>query len=257
MSLFYRNIEGGGQPLLVLHGVFGSSDNWLTTGKKMADAGYNVYLLDQRNHGRSPHYPAHHYAAMAEDLKAFIEEHQLSRPILIGHSMGGKTVMEYVSRYPDGADRLVVVDIAPRAYKPHHGKILEGLAAIPLGKLESRKEADEILSAYEPSLGVRQFLLKNLYTKDDGSFGWRLNLPVITEYMPQVGDPVTSENPLEIRTLFIRGGESDYILDSDIDGIRAMFPNSEIVTIPGAGHWVQAEQPALFLNTVLDFLGRN
>lgn len=257
MSLYYRNIEGGKQPLLVLHGVFGSSDNWLTMGKKLAEAGYNVYLLDQRNHGRSPHLPEMNYPSMASDLREFIEEKALENPILIGHSMGGKTVMEYVSRYPRDVSQLIVVDIAPKAYKPHHGRLLEGLSAIPLEQLQSRKEADEILSGYEPILSVRQFLLKNLYTKEGGAYAWRLNLPVIKRDMIEISKPVTSATPLDLKTLFIKGEKSNYILEEDKEAIRQMFPNAQIIGIEDAGHWVHAEQPNRFLSAVLNFLGSN
>lgn len=254
MSLYYRLIEGGPKPLLILHGVFGSSDNWLTISKQIASSQYTVYLVDQRNHGRSPRADRIDYASMANDLKDFIEEHDLQNPTLIGHSMGGKTVMQYVSQWPREIDKLIVVDIAPKAYPVHHTEILEGLTAIELDALKSRQEANDILSNYEPSEGVRQFLLKNLYKKEDGKFGWRINLPVLKRDMPLIGQEIVSNESIEIPTLFIRGEKSNYILDADWEGINKMFPNASLVTIPDAGHWIQAEQPELFLEAVTAFL---
>ncbi|GAA4435977.1 alpha/beta fold hydrolase [Ravibacter arvi] len=254
MSLYFRKIEGGPIPVLILHGVFGSSDNWLTVSKQIANEKYTVYLVDQRNHGRSPHFDKLDYPSMAGDLREFVREHRLENPVLIGHSMGGKTVMEYAAEWGDEIRRLVVVDIGPKAYPVHHTRLLEGLSAIPLADLQSRQQADDILSAFEPSLFVRQFLLKNLFKAEDGSFAWRLNLPVVKRDMPLVGDEIKVKAPLRFPALFIRGAKSDYILDTDWEAIVAMFPEARLVTIPGAGHWVQAEQPALFLEALNGFL---
>lgn len=254
MSLFFRKIDGGPEPLLVLHGVFGSSDNWLTISKHIASSRYTAYLIDQRNHGRSPHKDKLDYNSLAEDLHDFIDEHKLENPVLLGHSMGGKTVMQYATRWPDDIRKLIVVDIAPKAYPVHHEKILEGLAAVPLAQLESRQEADDILARHEPSAGVRQFLLKNLYKNESGAFDWRINLPVLTRDMPVIGEEITSAEPVNVPTLFIKGEKSDYILDQDEPQILKLFPDTRFVTIPGAGHWVQAEQPELFLKALKSFL---
>lgn len=256
MTLFYRKIDGGPVPLLILHGVFGSSDNWLTIARSIAAAGFTVYLIDQRNHGRSPHEDKLDYPSMAADLREFITEMGLENPVLTGHSMGGKTVMEYATRWADEIRKLVVVDIAPKAYPVHHTRLLEGLSAIPIDTLQSRQEADEVLAGFERSEGVRQFLLKNLYKKEDGTFGWRFNLPVLKRDMPLIGQAITSAHPISIPTLFIRGEKSDYIADEDWDEITRIFPEAALTTIPGAGHWVQAEQPALFLRAITEFLGQ-
>jgi esterase len=254
MPLFYRKIEGGATPILILHGVFGSSDNWLTVGRQIASSEYTVYLIDQRNHGRSPHFDRLDYPSMAADLREFVEGENIQNPILIGHSMGGKTVMEYVIRWPEEVKKLVVVDIAPKAYPVHHTRLLEGLSSISLPDLTSRQEADEILSGFERSLGVRQFLLKNLSKNEDNTFEWRFNLPVLKRDMPLIGEAITAGHPLTLPTLFIRGAKSDYIPDSDWPEIKRMFPEATLVTIPDAGHWVQAEQPALFLKAVSEWL---
>lgn len=168
--------------------------------------------------------------------------------------MGGKTVMQYTSEWPSEVDKLVVVDIAPKAYPIHHTEILKGLAAIQLGDLQSRQEANEILSAYEPSEGVRQFLLKNLYKKEHGGFDWRINLPVLSRDMAMVGQATEPKHPIDVPTLFMRGEKSNYILDSDWDSIHAHFPNATLATVPDAGHWIQAEQPAAFLQALHAFL---
>lgn len=254
MSLFYRKIEGGATPVLILHGVFGSSDNWLTISKQIASSEHTVYLIDQRNHGRSPHFDKLDYASMAGDLRQFIEEEHIQNPVLVGHSMGGKTVMEYVVRWPEEVKKMVVVDIAPKAYQVHHTGLLEGLSSISLPDLASRQEADELLSAFEPSAGVRQFLLKNLFKNERNAFEWRFNLPVLKRDMPLIGQAITSGQPLTLPALFIRGAKSDYILDSDWPEIKKMFPEAELVTIPDAGHWVQAEQPGLFLEAISAYL---
>ncbi|WP_138477807.1 alpha/beta fold hydrolase [Dyadobacter bucti] len=254
MQLNYKKIGESGKTLIILHGVFGFLDNWLTISKTIADQGYQLYLVDQRNHGRSPHEAPLDFPTLAEDLQEFLQQQNISNPILLGHSMGGKTVMEYAVTYPGTFEKLVIVDIGPKAYPIHHSKILQGLNAIPIDKIESRNEADEILSQYEPILSVRQFLLKNLYRKDEGGFGWRFNLPVLTSDMSKVGSEVKSSEEIKVPVLFIRGEKSNYILDEDLEGILSIFPNARVETIQNAGHWVQAEQPKIFVETLLKFL---
>ena len=254
MKLFFRQIGESGPPIVILHGVFGSSDNWLTVSKPIAARGYRVFLLDQRNHGQSPHADAHDYVSMAVDLGEFLIDHDLEYPILVGHSMGGKTVMQYAMDFPGTFDKLVVVDIAPKFYPIHHAELMRGLRDIDLTTLKSRNEADAILSRYEPSLVVRQFLLKSLYRNEQGQFAWRLNLPVIERELHGIGDELTNPSIVTEPTLFIRGSESPYILDEDIPAIKRIFPNVQIETIEGASHWVQAEKPAEFIKTLVKFI---
>lgn len=254
MQLNFKQIGETGKPLIILHGVFGFLDNWLTIGKAISEQGYRVYLVDQRNHGRSPHEAPLTFPTLAADLKEFLDQQNIESPILIGHSMGGKTVMEYAVTYPGTFDALVVVDIGPKAYPIHHTKILKGLNAIPLDQIENRNQADDVLSEYEPLLGVRQFLLKNLYRKEEGGFAWRFNLPLLTTDMANVGAQIKSDEPVETPTLFMRGANSNYVLDEDLEGILDLFPNAQLKTIEGAGHWVQAEQPKAFVSTLLEFL---
>ena len=254
MQLNFKQIGETGRPILILHGVFGFLDNWLTIGKKISEEGFKVYLLDQRHHGRSSHEGTLDYPTFAKDLHAFIDQQKIEDPILIGHSMGGKSVMQYAVTYPGTFSALVVVDIGPKAYPIHHTKILKGLNAIPVEEIESRNQADEILSEYEPILPVRQFLLKNLYRKDEGGFGWRFNLPLLTSDMANVGVEITSEESIEVPAMFIRGEKSNYVLDEDIDEIRKLFPKARLVTIADAGHWLQAEKPNEFVASLLGFI---
>jgi esterase len=257
MKLNYKQVSSEGQPIVVLHGVFGSLDNWATVSKAIADAGYAVYLLDQRNHGRSPHSDEFTQKAMAADLAEFLQDHSLQNPVLVGHSMGGKTVMRYAMEYPDTYDKLVVVDIAPKYYPPHHESLLEGLNALPLTEIESRQQADDLFSAHEPNVGVRQFLLKNLYRTDEGTFAWRFNLPVLTAQIENVGEAIPKLRTVSEPALFMRGALSSYIKDTDQEAIEDLFQNAEIVTIPKAGHWVHAEQPKGFVEALTGFLAKH
>ena len=255
MNLNFKKIGEAGPAIVILHGVFGFLDNWLTVGKAISDHGYQVYLVDQRNHGRSPHEGELNYETFSGDLKEFLDQQNLNNPVLLGHSMGGKTVMEYAVRYPATFEKLVIADIGPKAYPIHHRRIIEGLNQIPVAEIENRQQADDILAEYEPILPVRQFLLKNLYRKDEGGFGWRFNLPLLTTDMANVGDAIKTTQPVDTPALFIRGDRSDYILDEDWEDILKIFPNAKLDTIENAGHWIQAEQPKAFIKSLLDFLG--
>ncbi|WMJ72578.1 alpha/beta fold hydrolase [Cytophagaceae bacterium ABcell3] len=251
MKLFYREL-GQGEPLIILHGVFGSSDNWLTPAKLLEDD-YKVYLLDARNHGQSPHSDEFTYDAMADDLMEMIQELGLENPLVMGHSMGGKVVMKFAIKYPDAFKKLVVVDIAPKYYPVHHNQILEGLNAIKPENISGRNEADKILSEYVPELPVRQFLLKNLYRNDENKYAWRINLPVVTEKIEQIGEALPEDASVEKPVLFIRGANSRYIKDEDKPLIESIFKKASLETIEGAGHWVHAEKPSAFIKVVKDF----
>ena len=252
MKLHYREM-GEGAPLIILHGLFGSSDNWLSVGKELSQD-YKIYLLDQRNHGDSPHSSSFTYVDMATDLKEFIGEHGIKDPVIMGHSMGGKTVMKFALSYPDLLKKLIVVDIAPRYYPVHHDVILQGLQAIDVDALKTRREADATLAEYVPELGVRQFLLKNLGRNTEGGYEWKINLPVINDKIENVGEGLQEEDRFEKPTLFINGAASGYIKKADKPLIQQIFPQSEVQTIEGAGHWVHAEKPEEFVEKVKSFL---
>lgn len=251
MKLFSREY-GQGKPFIILHGLFGSSDNWLTQAKLLA-ASYKVYTLDLRNHGQSPHDDAFDYKAMVSDLDEFIEEHQIRDSILLGHSMGGKVAMNFALSHPDKLEKLIVVDIAPRAYNLEHYVIVDGLKAIPIQTLTSRNEAEEILSKYVPEHDVRQFLLKNLQRKAEGGFSWKINLPVISQKLDNIGVDLQFPGKFEKPTLFIRGLKSKYIRDEDRTRIKEIYPKSSFVTMD-TGHWVQAEKPQEFVTVVTNWL---
>ncbi len=251
MKLFFRE-SGQGKPLIILHGLFGSSDNWFTLAKTFSKQ-FRVYLVDQRNHGQSPQREEMDYKSLAEDLHEFIKDHALDRPAVIGHSMGGKAVMNFAVRYPELIGKMVVVDIVPKAYPVHHDAILEGLSAIPLQKIASRTEADALLATYVPELDVRQFLLKNLSRSAAGGFVWKINLQAITRNIESLGADMVYSGKHDGSCLFIRGEKSNYYSPGDEQRIKSVFPNAEFATMH-TGHWVQAEKPEEFAQVVLKYL---
>ncbi len=253
MKLFFRK-SGQGQPLIILHGLFGSSDNWFTLSKQFAKD-YTVYVVDQRNHGQSPHSEVMNYGALAEDLQLFVKENAISDPDIIGHSMGGKAAMNFAVKYPDMLRKLVVVDIVPKSYPVHHDAILEGLHNIPLATLKNRSKADTLLSKFVPEPAVRQFLLKNLSRDADGRFEWKLNLSAIDQNIEAMGSGMIFSGKHDGPALFIRGEKSNYYEPGDEDRIKVIFPNAEFVTL-NTGHWVQAEDPEGFARAVINFLAR-
>ncbi len=251
MNLYYREM-GEGAPLIILHGLFGASDNWLSIGKSLSDH-FNVYLLDQRNHGQSPHSEEWTYDAMAADVVAFMDQQGIEKATLLGHSMGGKVAMFTACLYPDRLADLIVADIAPRHYPVHHRTILDGLMSIDLENLDSRKEADSQLAKYVPEPAVRQFLLKSLGRDDDQSFSWKINLKVINDKIENVGIALPKNYQFDGSALFIRGAKSHYVTDEDAEQLKDQFPNSKLVTIERAGHWIHAEQSQAFIDTVLKY----
>lgn len=250
MKLFSRKV-GEGKPLIILHGFLGSSDNLFTVSKYLATQGFSVYILDARNHGQSPSSSDHNYQVMAEDLAEFIDAEALENPIILGHSMGGKTVLQYAQKY-DNYEKLIIVDIAPKFYPTHHEHIMEGLNAIKIDTLKSRKEAEEIFSKYVSDPGERQFILKNIYRTDDG-FAWRINIPVLSKEINKVGEEIKNEREVTKPVLFIKGSESNYIKDGDFELIQETYTNAQLIVIDGANHWVHATKPKEFIEAVTDF----
>lgn len=250
-SLNYKEF-GDGQPLIILHGLFGSLDNWVTLGKKFAE-NYRVFLVDQRNHGLSFHSDAFNYEEMAEDLNQFMIEHRLPKAHLIGHSMGGKTVMNFASKHAEKVEKLIVADIGPKYYPVHHTQIIKALYSVNLAAITARKEADEQLSKSITDFGIRQFLLKNLQRTEDG-FRWKMNLDVIAKNIEEVGKSLNQNAIFTLPTLFLRGDKSDYILDDDFNLIHSIFTNSKVETVSSAGHWLHAENPKEFYQKVTKFL---
>jgi pimeloyl-ACP methyl ester carboxylesterase len=252
MKLHFKKF-GAGDPILILHGLFGISDNWITIAKSLAK-NYLVYVLDMRNHGRSPHTEAFTYTDMVEDVYEFLTDLNLRQVSMIGHSMGGKTAMSFALEYPHRLNKLIIIDISPRKYPIFHKNIIEGLLALDINKLNSRKDADIQLTEKIASRRIRQFLLKNLARNDDGSLTWRINLPVIAENLSEIGAEIKSKSLFSNPTLFLRGGKSEYIGESDFQIIQDQFTNSEIITIPGTSHWIHSEAPEEVFKVIDAFL---
>ena len=251
MELYYKKL-GEGDPLFIIHGLFGASDNWYTLGKRYAED-FTVYLIDLRNHGKSPHSDEHSYEAMAEDLLNLIYEEQLMFVNIIGHSMGGKVAMKFAEMHPTFVEKMIVGDIGPKQYQPHHQLVLKALNAFMDSEINTRKEAEKLITSIIDDRGVAMFLLKNLYWKNPGDLQWKMNVPVLEQNMENILVKVPSEQ-VEVDTLFLRGSESNYIQDQDFDEIHSLFPESQIITIPEAGHWLHAEQPQLFYDESMKFL---
>lgn len=252
--MLHAIVLGQGKPFVILHGFLGMADNWKTLGTQWSELGYEVHLLDQRNHGRSIHSADFSYELMAQDLMEYCEHHNLKDIILLGHSMGGKVAMQFASEYPEMLEKLIIADIAPKEYAPHHSDIINALQAVNFESITSRNEVDEILSSRIPDMGTRLFLMKSLFRKDKNKFAWRFNLKALATSQSMIGSHSPFDNIIQIPTLFLKGGNSGYIIDNDKMVIDAAFAKANIITIPNAGHWLHAEQPELFSNAVLDFI---
>ncbi len=255
MRLHCSRYGSTGPALIILHGLLGSSDNWHTFARSLSDT-HRVFALDARNHGRSPHDPLFTYQAMAEDVREFMRSEGIESATIMGHSMGGKTAMMLSIDSPERAERLIVVDIAPKPMRPGHDEIFEAMRSIDLKVTKFRKEVDEALKGRIPNVTTRQFILKNLKVREDGTFEWKLNLEAIFRSYDEVNRDIDSAKPFMGPALFIRGEKSRYILDEDLEKIQELFPHSRLETIPEAGHWVHSDQPEEFLRCVREFLGR-
>lgn len=253
MRLFFQE-EGQGAPLIVLHGLFGSLDNWHTLSRAFAPH-FKVFALDLRNHGRSPHSEIFHYETMANDVREFFDDQGLPAAFVIGHSMGGKTAMRLALDHPVLIRRLVIVDIAPKEYPGHHDEILDALTGLDLHEFLARKEIDAALSGAIPNMATRQFLLKNLKRDENGKFGWKMNLEVIRKNYNEMNSPVESVTPFTKPTLFLRSTTSGYIGSEDYPMMRRLFPNLTVTDLD-VGHWIHAEAPERFAAIVLDFFNQ-
>jgi esterase len=254
MMQLHSKIMGAGRPLLILHGFLGMGDNWKTLGLKFAEQGYEVHLIDQRNHGRSFHHPAFSYQDMSADLHQYCLHYRLNNVIVLGHSMGGKTAMTFACTHRDICAALIVADIGPKAYPQHHQSILKGLMVLSTTKLVARQQADELLAVYVADPGVRQFLLKNLYWVSTGVLGLRVNVPVLAAQAVAIGESLEENRRFDGPTLFLKGIQSDYIDLSDLWLMQHHFPKAILRQIERAGHWLHAENPQDFLTAVCAFL---
>jgi pimeloyl-ACP methyl ester carboxylesterase len=252
MNLFFRKY-GQGKPLIILHGLFGSSDNWRTLGKKFAE-NLTAYLLDLRNHGRSPHSDDFSPDIMVDDLAEFLKQQQIEKASLLGHSLGGGVSMRFTAEYPEKVEKLVVVDFAPKKYQPELGGVIEWLLDWDPSIIKTLREANLKFAEILPEASIRGFLLKNLQRKKEGGFTWKVNLKAIYYNLDKVSGYLNEKIVVYNPTLFIRGGKSDYIKPEDIFLIRKHFNNAEIETIPEAGHWLHVDAPEKLVKLVKDFI---
>ena len=252
--MLYSKIEGEGKPLLILHGFLGMSDNWKTLAGQMASEGFQLHILDLRNHGRSFHSDEFTYEAMVEDVLEYCQANNLDKVSILGHSMGGKVAMFFATTYPEKVEKLIVADIGPKYYRPHHQDIMAGLNAVDLTQKPDRSQVEEILKEYVSDFGTRQFLMKSLYWIEPSQLAFRFNLPVFNGQIDNIGKALPENAVFEKPTLFLRGGNSNYIKDEDFETIKHHFPNSEIKTIPNAGHWLHAENPKDFYSESIQYL---
>ena len=249
----YFHVTGHGPALMILHGLFGSGDNWYTLSNFFASH-FRVYAIDQRNHGRSPHSDVFDYNVMADDLNNLMIHEGITSACLLGHSMGGKTAMTFALAHPDKVDRLVVVDIGPKAYPPKHDRIFQALFALDLKKYKTRSELDAALAEHIAEYPVRQLLLKNVSREQDGTFAWKIDVRSIHRNYDKVNEEISSPTSFSRPVLFVKGERSSYILDEDVPSIKRIFTRARILVIPGAGHWVHAEAPGAFGESVMEFL---
>jgi esterase len=267
MKLFFQKL-GQGPPLIILHGLYGSSDNWITYARWLSEH-FTIYLVDQRNHGRSPHSRGNSYELMAEDLRELITDENLDNVILLGHSMGGKTAMLFTALYPEKVKSLVVVDIGPGSYisvdnySPQalvHLNIANTMLSADLTKYNSRVDIERELTKTIKETTVRQFIMKNVSRSADNSFSWKLNVEEIAQALPAIMGAIPLDKVPEgkkndhLPVLFIKGEQSNYINSEQLLLIKKYFPSAQLEIIPGAGHWVHAEQPELFMHALNSFL---
>jgi pimeloyl-ACP methyl ester carboxylesterase len=247
-----HKIFGQGDPIIILHGLFGMLDNWQTIGKKLAED-YMVILVDQRDHGKSKHTDEFNYQVLAEDLRVFMEENWMHEAHIIGHSMGGKTAMQFAVDNPDMIEKLIIVDIGPKAYEAGHDIIFKALREVEIATVKSRGEVEKSISKYIDDAGVRLFLMKNLQRKKEGGFRWKMNLELLHREYPNIIDAINYDGTVDVETLFIYGSKSHYIVPSEIAGIKEIFPHSKFEEVD-SGHWIHAEKPDEFLALVKFFL---
>lgn len=252
--MLHSRIEGTGQPLLIIHGFLGMSDNWKTIGGQYVENGFQVHAIDMRNHGKSFHSDEFTYDAMVQDLYEYCKEHNLDKVDIIGHSMGGKASMFFATSYPEKVNKLVVADIGPKYYRQHHQDILAGLNEVDFAQKPTRNDVEEILKEYIEDFGTRQFLLKNLYWKEPGQLAFRFNLEVLTDKIENLGQALPEGSVYEGPVLFLRGDKSNYIKDEDFELIHNHFPKAIVKDIANSGHWLHADNPQDFVAETLAFL---
>ncbi|MBT8261682.1 MAG: alpha/beta fold hydrolase [Bacteroidia bacterium] len=254
--ILHSQIFGEGKPFIILHGLLGMSDNWRTLGRRFSELGYEMHLVDQRNHGRSFHSHEFSYDLMAADLKSYFDHHQIENCVLMGHSMGGKTAMRFATLYPEMVSKLFVADIGPKEYPHHHQDIFKALLSLNFDEISSRGEAEEVLSEYIHETGIRLFLMKNLYWKEKGVMASRANVEVLNDQIEEVGKALAKDARFEGETLFLGGANSGYIEPMDELLIKKHFPNATVDMVSNAGHWLHSENPSEYFEKVSRFLAK-
>lgn len=249
----YFNKYGEGKPMLIFHGLFGSGDNWTTHAKKWAENGFCVYTIDQRNHGRSSHSDEMNYQLMRDDAIDLIAEENLRDIILLGHSMGGKTVMHVAQELEFLIEKLIVVDMGVKRYPRHHDAVFQALRSVPLDEIKSRAEAEELFAKTTVDKATQLFLLKNLYWKEPGKLDWRFNLNALENHIEEILAEVPLNAVVQTPTLFIKGELSNYILNEDKPELERLFANAQLTEVKNSGHWPHAESPEFFFQEVLNF----
>ncbi len=254
MQLNYKKF-GEGFPLVILHGLFGSLDNWQTIAKHLAEK-FQVYIIDQRNHGKSPHTDEFNYELLSADLLDFFEQQQISKAHIIGHSMGGKAAMKFALQHTDKVEKLIIVDVAPVSYEDRHSDVFAALFAADIHTAKSREEIEKVLRVkLDNDESTVQFLLKGLSRDKAGEhFEWKFNLESLYKNYKEISKGVFSSTPFTGKTFFIKGQKSSYVNADGYAVIQDLFPNNGLVEIKGAGHWVHAEKQEEFIKEVVRFL---
>lgn len=252
--MIYSKIEGSGKPFVIIHGFLGMSDNWKTLATQFAAEGFEMHLLDMRNHGRSFHSNEFNYDVMVQDLLEYVTEKKLAQFILLGHSMGGKIAMNFACDYPEKIEKLIIADIAPREYQPHHQDVMQALNAVDFSKVNSRKDIEEVMQDYVKDYGTLQFLMKNVHRVTPESFGFRFNLEVFNSNDRAIGEALSENKKFVGSTLFLKGDKSKYIQESDLEDIHYHFPNAILEIISNSGHWLHAENPSEFFEKTIQFI---
>ena len=254
MILYSKILGDSKKHILILHGFLGSGDNWKSVGRKLNPLGYTIHLIDQRNHGRSFHSEKFDYDIMCEDLFNYIKYYNINNAILIGHSMGGKTAMNFSLNHPKLVSKLIVLDTSPREYPVFHQNIIDSLKEIDLSIFTNRKEIDIELRKSVTQQGLRNFLTKNIYRMNDGNLNFRFNLQSLSQNIGKIGQKIESNTKFFSEVIFIKGETSDYINESDKVMINNLFPNAKFYKIPNAGHWLHVDNPIDFISILLSLI---